>query len=89
MNLRDINLGFNKIESIEVISSINCPELKNLSLNSNNINTISTLKKLLSTKIVQLDLQNNEIVDAHTLTLCANRLNWLYLRYQQPKIRRV
>ena len=63
LNLKEVNLNYNNIKSINELEFAKCPELKTLNLSNNNINDINVLAKLNFKKLERLDLSSNNISD--------------------------
>ena len=61
VNLKEIDLSFNKIKNVEYLSDMNLGVLEILSLNDNIIEDISLFKGMELNKIKELNLQNNNI----------------------------
>ena len=61
VNLKELDLSFNKIKNIEYLANVNFVSLEYLSLNDNKIEDIAPLKEIDLNEIKELNLQNNKI----------------------------
>ena len=75
INLNEINLDGNNLNSLEFINEVEWPSLEKIYLNDNNISDIKTLNKLKSLKIVEI--KNNNITYDNKLEEIINNIEEL------------
>ena len=67
IDIKELDLSWNKISDIKVLENVNFKVLKELNLSSNKISDIKVLEKVKFDKLEELDLYNNNISDIQSI----------------------